>query len=296
MAREPARRSGPTWTVLYSPPGESLEDVAVTDAATRPPLLRPVRILRWAARYCARRAKRCFELVCIMSSNSISSNVTFTVTLIGIVWSLVGMSRDQNALLTETQREYLRGEHTDLSDAGKRMKRKRIRDRIQASLTDLALLASALPGSDDFDMIFDDFQGWNEYQRELSRRASDDGPLRGAAPPEGAEDGRQMTRSIHGAVSFLYLAVSGYGGGGVEGFESVVATAIENAEMTDKERVEATVDIDLTREPRPTDLIRKYEAGEKLTEEEYLTLVEAGEIDAVDLLKREGFLVDDSDE
>lgn len=200
------------------------------------------------------------------------------------------MANRQVSILTESQREYLRGER-DYSDTSERKKRQRIRDRVRAGIADLALLASTLPETDDFGLVFDDFEDWHEFQQSVDERLERGGRLM-MAEPEGAEEGRQMTQNIHGSMAFFYLAVSEYGGG-IDGFEGVASTAIEIAETTDKERAEVDVEIELTHNPRPTEVLKKFQSGKEITEDEFQTLVESGELDPVELLRREGVIADE---
>ena len=206
------------------------------------------------------------------------------------------MANRQDSILTESQREYLKHGQGDLADSSLRKKRHRIRKRVRAAMADLALLAATAPER-DLDTVFGDFEEWNEFQRALNEQMDSPGSPNMAVEPEGAEDGREMTRNIHGAMTFLYLVVAEYAGGvvteyagGLDAFESVTATAIELAETTEEERAEVDIEIELTHTPRPTRVIEKYESGESLTEEEFQTLVEAGELDPVELLRREGVI------
>lgn len=201
------------------------------------------------------------------------------------------MTGRQDSILTDSQREYLLGER-DYKPSSERKKRHRIRERVRSGIADLSLLAMTLPRTEDFDSVFKDFREWNEFQQQLGERAANEGDIHGAVPPDGADEGISMTRHIHGAVGFLYIIVREFGGG-VEAFEDVLATAISEIETTEERRGEANVEISIESKPRPTAVIEKFESGEQLTQEEFETLVNAGELDPIELLQREGLIVDE---
>lgn len=185
------------------------------------------------------------------------------------------------AVLTNPQREYLRGER---DPAQERTMRTRIRERVRAGLGDLALIATSL-SEEDLDLIFEDFETWVDHERELTERDDDeDRVLHGRAKPDGLDEGRLMTRHLHGVAAFLYLALAKHGGE-LKYFENVVETAIGRLETTPAERAVVDVDVTIDREPRPTELLEKFERGEDLSEEELNTLVDAGEVSLVDLLE-----------
>jgi hypothetical protein len=57
-----------------------------------------------------------------------------------------------NSVLTDSQREYLRGDRS-LSDSAERMARKRIRERLQAAIFDVGLIVSESPVEDIDDAL-----------------------------------------------------------------------------------------------------------------------------------------------
>lgn len=80
---------------------------------------------------------------------------------------------EQGAALTPTQREFLRGDKDDLSDAAERMTRKRIADRLQFTITeDMPLLADAIQrGEIDPDKVTDS-AGFQEFISGLQSQIS----------------------------------------------------------------------------------------------------------------------------
>lgn len=198
-------------------------------------------------------------------------------------------------MLTGAQREFLRNEGETDNAAHDRALRSRIRKRIRAGLGDMALLAETLPGSDDWGKIFEDFEKWVGHERLAADREKGGRRMYGGKKADAIDEGRLMTRHLHGVAGFLYLAFQ-EGRGGLEAFENVIGTAIELAETTSTKRATVDVDITIEREPRPTELIEKFERGDSLTEEEYNMLVESGELEPLDLLKREGLLESNDEE
>lgn len=187
-----------------------------------------------------------------------------------------------NSLLTNAQREYLRDEK-DYSPSTERKTRERIRDRTAAGVADLKLLSETLE-SDDWDQIFDEFSQYIKFQERLSQQSDDSGPLYGGRMDGDVhERGRMMTRALHGAAEFLYIALREHGGG-IDAVENVLETAISDVETTRSQRAEVDVNISIEHKPRPEELLERAIDGEQLTREELSTLLESGETDVVSSL------------
>ena len=165
-----------------------------------------------------------------------------------------------NALLTDAQRRYLRG-NGEYSPGHERKKRGEIRERIRNSLLDFTLLTWRLEDRDR-EQVF--------------------GPLRETPDGEGYEhqgsghrvktfEQGELLDGLHNALGFLYRATEDAG----LPFEQFLRTAIERS-LPPGPAYDVTVDIDVDREERPDVETAKavMSEGGRLTDAEFRVLAE----------------------
>jgi len=201
------------------------------------------------------------------------------------------MSDRATSLLTDSQRDYLRGD-TDITRDAERKKRNRIRDRVRAGIIDFPLLVATVPGTKDWEQLFEDYKEYTEWLETLDER---DDSRRFGRPGDWVDENRRLSRGFHAMIELAYRVV-GQEAGDLGNFEALVATAVERAETTADERASVTVDIEIDRADRPTELLEKQARGDELTEAEVRALQEAGELDPIQLLRNQGHLADETDD
>lgn len=170
-------------------------------------------------------------------------------------------------VLTQADREFLRGKKEFASKQSRRDARYRIRQRIRHAILDFSVILYHL-GKRDRRQIFDEYSD-NTPDRDPSNLSLDE--------VRGLVENTMFASGVSDTIAFLYLGI-----GDVNlSFEPVLESAIEAAEEERGYVLEnVSVDITVSRTRPDTEQLRqKLESGEGLTEDELKALIRSGEFE-----------------
>lgn len=170
-------------------------------------------------------------------------------------------------VLTQADREFLRGKKEFASEQSSIDARYRIRQRIRHAILDFSVILYHL-GQRDRRQIFDAYSN-NTPDRDSSNLSRDE--------VRGLVENTMFASGVSDTIAFLYLGM----GDANLSFEPILESAIEAAEEERGYVLEnITVDITLSRaRPDTEQLRRKLENGEGLTEDELKALIRSGEFE-----------------
>lgn len=147
------------------------------------------------------------------------------------------MSERPSALLTKTQRDYLRGSRESKGPEHDRALRSRLRTRVYEGLNDGTILWSHL----DPEEIEKIFAAWEDADEDLDEREQEQ--MKEFLPSFGDADEQErqsFERALIGLVAFIYTGTKASGNLDAE---TILTTGVEHAERVQGNEVSAEIDI-----------------------------------------------------